>query len=228
MNLLFSLVVVPLLLSALPGAPQDPSARPRVVVDPSSNPGETRFTSAVDGCEITWTVFESPANRGVVRHRSDCSIPLSAAKPAIAALLQRILQHNAGAREFRTLSWGRLLGDEARDPTMAERLSVAALRSDGWNRATGRPRGGDINGWVKTLAESAAIHDVLRAAFNAAGLRLEIASVEKVLVLKASDLPFFPRLKAAGAGPSDKVPFDCQIWFSVRRTDGLGPSEARR
>jgi hypothetical protein len=29
-------------------------------------------------------------------------------------------------------------------------------------------------------------------------------------------LPFFERLQEEGTQPDDKVPFDCQAWFSVQ------------
>lgn len=210
------------MLSMSPCATAQEPREPPVGIETGKH-GETHYTVDRNGCRFTWTVFDGELNRGVVRHRSDCAFPISGHEPSIAALLKQVLRHKDGAWEFHTLNWGRLFGDGARDSTMAERLALAALSSDGWNRSTGRPRGGDINRWVKALGESAAIHVELRSLFRNMGLRLEIASVEKVLVLEAGQLPFFPRLSAAGARPSDKLPFDCQIWFSVRRAGGVKP-----
>jgi hypothetical protein len=220
------LLVFPLLWMTPCASAQTPAA-PWVESGRSAN-GDSDYSVNWDSCRITWTVFENEINRGVVRHRSNCNLPLAEQAPAIAALLDRVLRHDGGLWKFGTLNWGRLFGDGARDPTMAERLSSAALRSNSWNRTTGQPRGGDINGWVKILGEKASIHDELRRAFEAAGLRLEFASVEKVLVLKAGELPFFSRLQAAGARPSDKVPFDCQVWFSVRRAGETRTGEVKQ
>jgi len=43
-----------------------------------------------------------------------------------------------------------------------------------------------------------------------------MASVEKVLVLRAGQLAFFDRLQKGGALAGDKLPFDCQVWFTIR------------
>ena len=105
---------------------------------------------------------------------------------------------------------------------MAVRLAAAALRSREWDRTRGVPRGGDINGWVRQLANEASIFEELRPVFQEAGLEIQLTSVEKVLVQQAGRLPFSDRLLEAGARRNDRVPFDCQAWFSVRPTRATG------
>jgi hypothetical protein len=101
-------------------------------------------------------------------------------------------------------------------------LALAAKRSADWDPVRGTPRSGDINGWVRKLANEAVIYAELRPVFREFGLDIHLATVEKVLVLKAKLLPFFDMLREAGIQPDDKLPFDCQAWFSVRQHKDLG------
>ncbi len=189
-----------------------------VLVERDPESADVIYTIASDDCRISWTVFGSETNRGVIRHRSDCGLPLAEQAPRIGKVLRKVME--AGA--FRTLSWGRLYPDGARDATMALRLAAAAVRSKEWDRTRGVPRGGDINGWVRRLANDASIFEELRPLFRDAGLEIELSSVEKVLVLQAGQLPFAGSLREAGARPNDRVPFDCQVWFSVRPARATG------
>jgi hypothetical protein len=125
------------------------------------------------------------------------------------------MEADAQAAAFRTLSWGRLYPDGARDATMAVRLALVAKRSAEWDAARGAPRDGDINGWVRESANEEQIYAELIPVFREVGLEIRIASVEKVLVLPAGELPFSERLQEEGARAADKLPFDCQTWFSV-------------
>lgn len=176
---------------------------------------ETTLTIAAGDCGISWTAYESEGNRGIVRHRSDCGLTLSEQAPLIGKVLRKLMESGAGAAGFRRLSWGRLYPDGARDATMSVRLALAAKRSADWDAAEGSPRGGDINGWVRQLANEALIYEELRPIFREAGLEIRLTTVEKVLVQTAEQLPFYERLREAGTRPEDKVPFDCQAWFSV-------------
>jgi hypothetical protein len=184
---------------------------------------ETDYTIAAGDCRITWTVFRTEANRGVIRHRADCGLPLAGQAPLIRQVLRKILRTDAAAAEFRALMWGRLYPDGAREATMAARLALAAKRSPEWDAAKGAPRDGDPNGCVRKLANEAMIYRELQPVFAQAGLEIRLTSVEKVLVEEAARLAFFRDLRAAGARPGDKLPFDCQVWFSVRKAGGAAP-----
>jgi hypothetical protein len=211
------------LLFSCGGKPPRPAARPvagdEVSVKRDSGRHEVHYEVSAGDCRIRWTLFESETNRGVVRHVSDCALALPEQAPLIAKLLAKAVG-NAGAEGIRTISWGRLEPDGARDHTLARRLALAARLSSGWNAAKGMPRGGDINGWVRKLANDTAIYDELRPVFQARGLEIRLAGVEKVLVLPAGRLPFFEELRKQGVRESEKVPFDCQAWFSVRPAAG--------
>jgi hypothetical protein len=196
---------------AVPPRPAE-SRGDEVRVERNSERQETTYTIAMGDCRISWTVYESEANRGVIRSRSDCGLSLGEQAPLIAKLLKK-------APPFQTLSWGRLYPDGARDATMASRLALAAKNSAEWDAARGAPRGGDVNSWVRKVANDAEIYRELAPVFRDAGLAIRLESVEKVLVLRADKLPFFPKLAEGGAQPADRLPFDCQAWFSLREAE---------
>jgi hypothetical protein len=191
-----------------------------VAVRPSSEGRETDYSVAAGDCRITWTVYRTEANRGVIRHRAECGLALAEQAPLIAKVLRKVMAADPEAPGFRTLSWGRLCPDGARDFTLPVRLALAAKRSAEWDAVKGAPRGGDLNGWVRKLATEARIFEELRPVFSQSGLDIQLTSVEKVLVLPAGRLPFFALLREGGARAQDKVPFDCQTWFSVRPAAG--------
>ncbi len=200
-------------------AQQGKVAEAGVSVEHDDASRQTVYTVRSGDCRISWTVYGTETNRGVVRHRSDCEGPLGEQAPWIGLVLHKVLESEGAGWEFRTLSWGRVYGDGQKDATIAVRLATAARRSTGWNAVAGKPKGGDINGWVRKLGRDSDIAAELRQVFASAGLKLEIASVEKVLVDRAGRLPFYGILSRQGVRPADKVPFDCQLWFSVRGKD---------
>jgi hypothetical protein len=99
---------------------------------------------------------------------------------------------------------------------LATRLALAAKRSPQWDAVKGVSKTGDVNGFVRQLANDASIYEELRPVFRQAGLEIGLSSVEKVLVLPARRLEFFERLRAAGVRAQDKLPFDCMVWFQMR------------
>ena len=198
------------------GASQD-----EVVVKHDPENRETDYTIVSGDCRITWTVYRTEANRGVIRHQSDCGLALVEQAPLIGTVLRKVMATGVEAAGLRTLSWGRLCPDGARDTTMPARLALAAKRSAEWDAAKGAPRSGDANGWVRKLANEALTYAELLPVFSQSGLEIKLTSVEKVLVLPAGRLPFFEKLREGGVRAQDRVPFDCQIWFSVRPPDGV-------
>jgi hypothetical protein len=110
--------------------------------------------------------------------------------------------------------------DQIRQLEEELRLALAAKRSVGWDPIKGRPRRGDINGFVRALVNDGPIYHELSSIFRQSGLRLQVVTVEKVLVSQAGQLAFFDELKAEGVRPGERVPFDCQTWFSVRPEGG--------
>jgi hypothetical protein len=190
-----------------------------VTVERDTALGEIRYSMAKGGCRITWTAHTTEINRNVIRHRAECELPLAEQVPLLAKLLRRVMESGTDPSQFQTLSWGRIYPDGPQDSTLAVRLALAAKNSEEWDAARGVSRGGDVNGFVRKLANDQLIYPELRALFREYGLDIELASVEKVLVLPAGRLPFFDRLQKGGAQAGDKLPFDCQAWFSIRGAD---------
>ena len=179
---------------------------------------ETTYSLAAGACRISWTVSETELNHAVIRHRA-CELPLAQQAPLIAQVLKKVMESEGSADRFQTLSWGRLFPDGPTDTTMAVRLALAAKRSPAWDSAKGKPRSGDINAFVRKLANDASIYEELRPVFQQAGLSIKLSSVEKVLVLPAAQLRFFDRLRGEGVRARDRLPFDCQTWFAIRRQE---------
>mgnify|MGYP001585596063 CR=1 FL=1 len=187
----------------------------RVQHDPSLR--DTNYSVTKGTCRISWVVYASELNKNVIHQHARCNLPLPEQMPLISGIMSKLLESAPGLGMYRTLSWGRLYPDGQPDPTLAMRLMLAAKRSAMWDASRGRPRTGDVNGFVRKLANEALIYPELRAAFRQAGLDVEIVSIEKVLVLPAGRLPFFDRLPGSEIRAADKLPFDCQIWFSISR-----------
>jgi hypothetical protein len=199
-----------------PGLCAEPQeAAPAVIVQHDSTSGQTTYEISARDCRITWTTFASEPDRGVIRHRSDCALSLGEQAPLLAKLLRTALSAEGGANGFRALNWGRIYPDGARDATLAVRLALAATGSREWDAAKGSPRRGDLNAWVKKIANEASIHSDLLPVFRASGLHIRLSSVEKVLVLPAGKLPFYGGLREKGVPAADRVPFDFQAWFSL-------------
>ncbi len=194
-------------------SPQEPA--PRVRVEDDAVLRETHYAVADGPCSVTWTVYRTEVNRGVIRHRANCDWPLADQAPLIADLLREVEESEPGASHFHTLAWGRLHPDGAGDVTMPMRLALAAINAEEWDADRGAPRSGDFNTWVRELANDAMIYGELQSVFRDAGLDIRVASVEKVLVMPAGELPFFDALHAQGVQPDEKLPYDCQAWFSV-------------
>ena len=191
-----------------------PPSAPAVTVSPDVL--GTAYTAADRPYRLTWVVSRDGVNRGVVLHRPDYAGPLSALAPLAGGILDAILADPSRAQALRTLQWGRILPDGPADETAALRLALAASQADGWNLQTGRPRSGDVSGFVLGLARSAGICREIQAVFEARGLRLEPSAVEKVLVSRADGLPLSRALAAAGVPAGAFVPWDAQLWFSIR------------
>jgi len=177
---------------------------------------ETTYSTAAGGCRISWIVSHSELNRGVVRHRSDCSLPFPEQMPLVARVMARVLEDEPGIGAAPKLFWGRLYPDAQRDPLLATRLATAAKQSPRWDATRGRPVAGDPNTFVRKLANGAQIYAELRELFRKSGLDIEVAAVEKVLVAPAAKLPFLQPLPN-GVQPADRLPYDCMVWLSITR-----------
>jgi len=178
---------------------------------------ETRLTLVDGQCRITWTIHESELNAGGIRHCSDCARDLAGQAPMLRVLLRRAMEERVVREKFRTLSWGRLVPDGARDFTLGVRVALAAMRARDWNSRTGRPLIGSREAWIARAIQQGGLYEEVRTAFAEEGWHLRVSSVEKALVAPAGKLPFFAQLRAAGVKETDRVPFDVQLWFHAER-----------
>jgi len=191
-----------------------PESEVTVTTAPESR--DTIYTATNGSCRVSWVISGFETNRGGVHQRLECSLPLAEQIPLISKVMSRVLQDHAGADMPHTLYWGRLYPDGKPDATLALRLALAAKKSGEWDSARGRVRAGNVNKLVLKLANEALIYAELRDMFRARGLDIQVSDVEKVLVMPARQLPFFERFPVGEVKPTDKLPYDCMTWFSIR------------
>lgn len=187
-----------------------------VTVEFSELDNATLYGASRGNCAIAWIAYHAELNRGVVKHRSRCQEPLSSQLPLLTAICEAFLKRDSNAGVFRTLFWGGLVPESGPDSLeLPSRLALAAYKSPGWDARNGRPKRGDINGFVKDLANRELIYPELKELFRTFHRGITLSSVEKVRVLEARNLPFYDHLRKQGVQATDKLPFDCMAWFSV-------------
>lgn len=186
-----------------------------VVIERDEDWKVTSYRISTGDCTIEWTARD--VEIGVVKHESDdCRTPLALQMPLLAQIVETFLNHDPHAGSLRTLFWGRIEPDYS--PGLHElsfRLALAAYQSPGWDKNRGRARNGDINGFVKDLANRAMIYPELKALFAHFHKTVYFSCAEKVLVTEAAKLPFYDQLKPFGVTAKDRLPFDCMAWFAV-------------
>lgn len=172
------------------------------------------YRISAGSCMIEWIARNTEI--GVVKHWSDCALPLAKQQPLWTQLAAEFFSRDPNAGSLRTLFWGRIEPDNATGPhELSLRLALAAYQSSGWDKKRGKARNGDINGFVKDLANRAMIYPELNALFAHFHKTVYFSCAEKVLVVEASKLPFYEQLKRHGVKAKDRLPFDCMAWFSV-------------
>ena len=188
-----------------------------VIVETDPLYKEIRYSITDDDCLIKWIRYTSELNKGVLRHRSQCSLSLKDQTPLLSKILFKVLQDIDDPRSIHTFFVGRLAPDNAKGHLeMSRRLALAAKKSPRWDTEKGNPLTGHINEFVKEIANQEMIYIELKELFEQFDMKLEIASVEKVLVTTAGELPCFEWLKNQGVEAVNKVPYDCLTWFSIR------------
>ena len=169
-------------------------------------------------CIATLAVMETLERRQALDFRCPCGCGGNG-----AAMLIRLLHEHFGDAgpppEIDQLFIGRL---DQQLPEVAMRLSLVAARSPDWDGERGWSSSGYANGFVRDLlnAQGAELYGPLQARFAAWRIRLEVASIETVLMAVPADLPYGGRLLAAGADPAERVPFDAVVWFRLLREGG--------
>jgi hypothetical protein len=185
-----------------------------VTVEHSAQWNATIYKISNRDCTIQWIARNSEI--GVIKHSSRCAAPLAEQLPLLVKICAEFFSKDKNAQAFRTLFWGRLEPDNQSAPReLSLRLALAAHKSPGWDAKRGKPKNGDINGFVRDFANKEMIYPELKELFERFHKNITLSCAEKVLVLKAEKLPFYAQLKQQGVKPADKLPFDCMTWFAI-------------
>jgi hypothetical protein len=193
-----SLVVLACILGPLLAGPVPP-ARDRVIV-----------TRQVGECTLT---VEADEEAGTLRLRAlhpryrGCRID----REAMVEILGTALS-GAGERKlegtYSSLSLGRLIDY----PWLSLFLAEAASRDGGWDSGKGEPRAVGINKYVADVLGRKELLAQIEAPFARGGYKVTAVTVEKVLIGRFQDVPFYE------AGPVPGLfPYDAQLWLRLRR-----------
>jgi hypothetical protein len=174
----------------------------------------TIYNISSAGCTIQWIARNSEI--GVIKHWSRCTASLSEQLPLWEKICAEFFSKDKNAQAFRTLFWGRLEPETQNGSReLSLRLAVAAYQSPGWDVKRGKPKSGDMNGFIRNIANKKMIYPELQEMFGRFQRSIVFSNAEKVLVIEAAKLPFYEQLKRQGIKAADRLPFDCVAWFAV-------------
>ncbi len=179
---------------------------------------QSKYYSLQDSTgSYTVSVYLNELNRGVFRYRYKGTKPLQLQTKAMQTVLNTVFKDTSLHINLHTFIWGALSKSGHNDFLMSKRLALAAAQSDAWNKKTGKPFTGHENPFVLKLANHAQIYPELSTLFRKFGYKIEVSGVEKVFILPAEKLPFWDEISGQ-ANRKDKLPFDCQTWFSIEKS----------
>ncbi len=217
-HFLFLIGAVLLILHCKPDKRQD---SPQIITNPvvikNDSLFQTKSYSLNDSVGfITFEVYLSDLNKGIIRYRHKGAEPLNKQADSMKRILKTIFNDSTLNVEFSTLHWGRLNNSTNRDFTMAKRVALASANSDEWDKKSGKPFQGHANSFVQNLANSHKVYPELVNLFADFNYKIEVSGVEKVLVQQANKMPFWSEISDK-VSSSDKLPFDCQTWFRIEK-----------
>jgi hypothetical protein len=186
-----------------------------IAIEQRQELSETIYSLGDDSCAMRLTSSQSESNLGVVVVRSTCTLSWQRQLALLEKGLAKVLEDPKQAQNFHGLYWGRLAPDQRAPHEMSYRLALAAFNSPLWDKKRGRAKTGHENDCVVELANTADIYSELKMVFATLNRTVQFSSAEKVLVMEARKLPYFEALKMHGVQAKDRLPFDCQAWFSV-------------
>ena len=197
--------------ASLSAQPEQRVPKHAVVVESDGARMETTYRVTEGLCSVSWTVYHSKVNEGVIRHNSRCPWPFGAQAELISAILGSALKDATVARTFHTLFVGAIQSS----PEMSVRLAMLASRSPDWNMSNGRVKSGTINGFIARLANDGQLYREWDDLFRPFGRTVRVSGVENVSVSRASDLPKFTELARQGLKGNTWVPHDALVWLTV-------------
>lgn len=144
--------------------------------------------------------------------RSACALSLASLAQLLDEGLQGMFPENR--IDIRSVQLGRLINY----PEWSNALAKAAAQSPAWDTRRGRPKKPNehANHRVTQLLNGPAYPQALKTVFSRYGLTACIATVEKVLIFKASDIFPSGTENANSITPDARLPFDAQIWLSLQ------------
>jgi hypothetical protein len=172
---------------------------------------ETTYRATEGSCSVSWTVYHSKVNEGVIRHNSNCPWPFGAQAELISAILGSALKDADVARTFHTLFVGAIQSSSE----MSVRLAILASRSPDWNTSNGQVKSGTINRFITRLANDGQLYREWDNLFRSFGRTVRVSGVENVSVSRAGDLPKFTELARQGLKRNSWVPHNALVWLAV-------------
>ena len=169
---------------------------------------EVDYEVATNDCVIAWTVRRFAHSEGFgLSEQSRCDTPLPNQAEHRSALLKSVVAEHAKLAGLRNFAWGRLQRADA-TAEFAARMQRTAAQSPHWNNIKGRPaRASDGAGRVvQSLLNKHRVFAEIVEVFAAQGFKLEVNSVEKIIV----------GTTGVGALPALRLPLDAQVTFSVK------------
>jgi hypothetical protein len=159
-------------------------------------------------------VSKNDLNKSVIKYMYKGTRALSLQLPKLDGLFYSVFNDDENDYDFSTIAWGRLSDGFRREFTLSKRLVLSAKKSPDWDTKSGIPVSGYKNDFVKSLKDEFSIE--LAPLLKKYNYEIIALSVEKVLVGPAGKLEFWDEIKSQ-VGPEDKVPYDCQLWFIIRK-----------
>jgi len=188
---------------------------PAELLDPNGRSAQSRKVPGSDGLLLRWHLRPAPADQGY---------PLGTVAVSLFLTNERRFEGRSAEDRDRASAYQVQLVVacsagflERRDPRAAD---LAITANDWDHRVNNLHYRGDHEFAVGHNISVAPQMDADGHCHQISTTWLPQATVEKVLVQRARLLPFFQQLREAGVQPEDRLPFDCQAWFSVRHTAG--------
>jgi hypothetical protein len=169
------------------------------------------LTATTTGAEPTAQcrpIVEARADQGWfrVRPHEDAFTHCTLTREQLASLLQEFLgRAESSTTPYHSLFLGRLVDH----PWLSRYLVEQALADPNWDTASGLPRNGAINGFVRTILSSVDAIALLQPLFDGTSYTVTGVSVEKVLVAPADSIAWLETSR------TDLVPYDALTHITV-------------
>jgi len=169
-----------------------------------------KVTTDLDGCRASLERRKKELN--YLHFRNDCPQPLEAKLTLLSAMIEMLIPEAEDRHTISSLFVGRLV---LTFPEIAQRLAKSASESPEWDQKRPWKEPGYSNRFVLQLMKHDNLFPELSETLKGFGYKVQVASVEKILMAKPKDTSFGDQLLEEGADPQIKLPFDALTWFSL-------------